>query len=534
MFEPSDDEVTGAPAGAGPAVAGATSAADTATVTALPVSVDVAFGVLLGRVFAEAGAALAQAAAAGSCIAGPIDQVALSAALMDQAPGSPLVELLEGLCPSDVHDAVLIEAIAAWERVTSLAAARQGEMIAELARRRDAQRLGEFVGDEVASVLVMSRSVAEAKVSLGTSLQVWPAVREALVAGVIDHRKATALVDGVGHLDDDAAAAVLDAVLPVAAGLTVPALKARLRKVELTVNPAAVAERRARDAADRYVRVSPAPGVMAWLTAYLPAKDAMTVFTAIDAIAASADPADPRGVAARRADALTDLCTDILTTGIAPTTALPGTAGPGPGTAGQAGGTPRAGGVLKTEHGRRPHLQVTAAATTLLGLDEVPGELAGYGPIPADLVRAIAADATWRRIFTDPATGCVTGIGPRGYRPGADLTGTVLARDKTCTFVGCRMPAWRCDLDHRDPYDHDHPDLGGQTCEENLHSLCRHHHRAKTYGGWHPDLDTSTGDTWWTSPTKHRYKRPSVDVNPEPPPPDRPWLHTPQPDDPPF
>ncbi|QTE29734.1 HNH endonuclease signature motif containing protein [Pengzhenrongella sicca] len=507
MFEPSDDEVAGVPAGAGLAVAGA--------------SVDVAFGLLLGRVFAEAGAALAQAAAAGSCIAGPIDQVALATALMGQAPGSSLVDLLEGLCPSDVHDAVLIEAIAAWERVTSLAAARQGEMIAELARRRDAQRLSEFVGDEVASVLVMSRSVAEAKVSLGTSLQVWPAVNEALVAGVIDHRKATALVDGVGHLDDDAAAAVLDKVLPVAPGLTVPALKARLRKVELTVNPAAVAERRARDAADRYVRVSPAPGVMAWLTAYLPAKDAMTVFTAIDAIAASADPADPRGVAARRADALTDLCTDILDNGIAPTNAPPGKEG-------------QPGGVLKTEQGRRPHLQVTAAATTLLGLDEVPGELAGYGPIPADLVRAIAADATWRRIFTAPATGCVTGIGPRGYRPGADLTGTVLARDKTCTFVGCRMPAWRCDLDHRDPYDHDHPDLGGQTCAENLHSLCRHHHRAKTYGGWHPDLDTSTGDTWWTSPTKHRYKRPATEVNPEPPPPDRPRLHEPQPDDPPF
>ncbi|QTE28871.1 13E12 repeat family protein [Pengzhenrongella sicca] len=249
--------------------------------------------------FAEAGAALAQAAAAGSCIAGPIDQVALATALMGQVPGSPLVDLLEGLCPSDVHDAVLIEAIAAWERVTSLAAARQGEMIAELARRRDAQRLGEFVGDEVASVLVMTRSVAEAKVSLGTSLAAWPAVNEALASGVIDHRKATALVDGVGHLDDDAAAAVLDAVLPVAPGLTVPALKARLRKVELTVNPAAVAQRRARDAADRNVRVSPAPGVMAWLTAYLPAKDAMTI-TAIDAIAASADPADPRcGGAAR-------------------------------------------------------------------------------------------------------------------------------------------------------------------------------------------------------------------------------------------
>ena len=478
-----------------------------------PGAVDLLFDAAVRVLLTEVGDALAQAGVVGACVAGPADQFALASALEPHRPGTALVELLEGLDPREVHDAVLIEAIAGWERVTSLATARQGEMIAELARRRDGQRLGEFVGDEVASLLAMSRSVAEAKVSLGISLDLMPAVHDALAAGVIDHRKATALVDGVAHLDAAATAAVLDVVLPVAPTLSVPALKARMRKVELTVNPTEVADRHARDTADRYVRITPAAGAMAWLTAFLPADDAMTVFTAVDAIACSADPADPRGIEARRADALTDVCADILTHGIAPTTARPGR-------------------TLKTEHGHRPHLYVVAAASTLLGLDQVPGDLAGYGPIPAEMVRVIAADATWRRIFTDPATGKTTGIGPRTYRPGADLTGTVLARDRTCTFVGCRMRAGRCDLDHRDPFDHDHPDDGGQTCEENVHSLCRHHHRLKTYGGWTVDWDALTGDTWWTSPTGHTYRRPATDANPDPPPQDRP--HPPQPVDPPF
>ena len=37
-------------------------------------------------------------------------------------------------------------------------------------------------------------------------------------------------------------------------------------------------------------------------------------------------------------------------------------------------------------------------ASTLLGLDDDPCELTGYGPIPADLGRRIAANGTWRRL----------------------------------------------------------------------------------------------------------------------------------------
>ena len=41
---------------------------------------------------------------------------------------------------------------------------------------------------------------------------------------------------------------------------------------------------------------------------------------------------------------------------------------------------------------------------TLLGLAEHPARLDGYGPIPADLARRLAADASWRRMITDPIT----------------------------------------------------------------------------------------------------------------------------------
>jgi hypothetical protein len=41
-----------------------------------------------------------------------------------------------------------------------------------------------------------------------------------------------------------------------------------------------------------------------------------------------------------------------------------------------------------------PLVQVTVAATTLLKVDDQHGELAGHGPIPAQVARQTAADPT--------------------------------------------------------------------------------------------------------------------------------------------
>jgi hypothetical protein len=59
------------------------------------------------------------------------------------------------------------------------------------------------------------------------------------------------------------------------------------------------------------------------------------------------------------------------------------------------------------------------------------------------------------------------------YRPSSRLARFVQARDQRCCFLGCKRPAAGTDKDHLDPWPH------GRTSPENMHCLCRHHHRAK-------------------------------------------------------
>ena len=108
-------------------------------------------------------------------------------------------------------------------------------------------------------------------------------------------------------------------------------------------------------------------------------------------------------------------------------------------------------------------------------------------------------------------------MGTQSYRPGADLTRTVQARDVTCTFPGCRQPATRCEIDHRIPYDHTRTPGGhDQTCEANLHSLCKHHHQAKTEGWWKVSHDASSGISTWTDRHGLTYARHPVPVHSTP------------------
>ncbi|MGH3780190.1 MAG: hypothetical protein ACRDRO_06040 [Pseudonocardiaceae bacterium] len=86
-------------------------------------------------------------------------------------------------------------------------------------------------------------------------------------------------------------------------------------------------------------------------------------------------------------------------------------------------------------------------AATLAGLADNPGELAGFGPIPAEMARELAAAARrWRAALIDEHTGQLTDLSV-AYRPRRLLDLTVRARDQVCCFPGCRQPARRCDLD---------------------------------------------------------------------------------------
>ena len=108
-----------------------------------------------------------------------------------------------------------------------------------------------------------------------------------------------------------------------------------------------------------------------------------------------------------------------------------------------------------TRQGRRPHLSVTLGLGTLAGLDNLPGSLAGFGAIPAGLARSIAASAaTINALITDPDTGRVTAAGALTYRPTQELRDQIAAILNVCQFPSCRQPVWRCDMDHREEFNH--------------------------------------------------------------------------------
>lgn len=158
-------------------------------------------------------------------------------------------------------------------------------------------------------------------------------------------------------------------------------------------------------------------------------------------------------------------------------------------------------------HRRPVTVNVTIDLPTLLGLAENPGQLSGYGVIPATVARELASDATWKRFITDPQTGNLLDYGREKYEPPQALVDFLLARDRTCRFPGCRQPATRTDIDHAKSWD-----SGGETNIENLGLLCRRHHRLKTHGRWNL-VSNEDGSCEWTSPLGKKYFVPARPVN---------------------
>ncbi len=341
-----------------------------------------------------------------------------------------------------------------------------------------------WAAEEIAAELTLSPAAAAASVELAvTVVDRLPATLAALETGAIDLGRVRAVAETTAALSADKAAAVERKVL-ARGGRGSPSLfRQALRRAVLSADPDGARRRHAHARKGREVQLRPAEDGMAELWALLPALDAQAAYQRLDALArAVADPDEPPGMTiphtgpderpsmdARRADALVDL-------------------------------------LLGRDRGAEVSVEVgiLVSAATLAAVSDTPGELAGYGPIPAETVRELAREATWRRIFTDPAQGDrPIEVGRRFSAPG--LARLLRTRQRTCRFPGCRKPAQFCDLDHIQPHS-----AGGPTSEENLLTLCRRHHRAKHEGGW--TVQRTDGDTaMWTSPTGRVY--PSI---PEP------------------
>lgn len=162
---------------------------------------------------------------------------------------------------------------------------------------------------------------------------------------------------------------------------------------------------------------------------------------------------------------------------------------------------------------KRAQALVILDLPTLIGLRDSPGELAGHGPITAELARRIAADSSLRLLVLSPVDGKPAGLGRSSYAPSASMRRWLDVRDRTCLFPGCRRRAVYCDADHCVEFD-----AGGETDCDNCGLLCRKHHNYKTSKAW--DLIRHSDDSvTWVSPFGH-----SFDAAPEPYEPCRPYV----------
>ena len=336
---------------------------------------------------------------------------------------------------------------------------------------------------ELACALLIPEPTAERLCSESESLvRDLPATLEALRDGRLSERHARVLIDHLGPLDADDRQAVERIAIPLAATLTVAKFDRRVRTLRERRAPEQAIERQRAAREDRDVSLAPGRDGMAWLTAHLPAVDAVAIYTRIDATArAMLRDGDSRTLAQLRADLL---CSVLLE--------------------GDSGGAPGLADVQRvTYQAIRPQVIVTIPALSLLGRDDAPGMLEGYGPIDAQTARRLVSDSpTLQRLLTDPVSGAELTLDRRRYRVTGELRTWLRARDGGCRFPGCGRATRACDIDHTLDWV-----LDGKSAHNNLAHLCRSHHTLKHSSSWNVRQSAERpGDLEWHSPLGRRHQ----------------------------
>jgi hypothetical protein len=444
--------------------------------------------------------------------------------LLTAAPGIDTLASLFAIDPYDLPAAARIDYLSALERQMSWLQAMMQRAIVAVAGEEGSKSEDIFTGvddaerEDVAAALRMSTGSAQIRIDVARTLvNHLPNVCSALAMGeispahatVIARESASAIRDGMGpaHIYSIEQSALAYAEFHTPAQV---ANKVRTTIAKLAPEPFEEIAERARDT--RRVSCFREVDGLSTIVAILPAEDAQIVMKAIEnfihAQVANENislgktetfsglssvvgqstrvehethseseiaPGQHRSMDMKRADALTSIATWSL----------------------------QQSNVDVKLHRRPVTVNVTIDLPTLLGLAENPGQLAGYGAIPASVARALASDGKWQRFITDPQTGTLLDYGRESYEPPQALVDFLIARDRTCRFPGCRQSAARADLDHAQSWE-----SGGETSAANLGALCRRHHRLKTHGGWKL-MSHSDGSCTWTSPHGKIYEVPA-------------------------
>jgi hypothetical protein len=369
----------------------------------------------------------------------------------DGLPGLPAPGAGAGFpCGCQIVLAAVWQAVAAWAGVRAASVLVDAVGAEPVLLADDAVRPGvaDPAREEVAVALRIAPRSASSLIAAARDLVLFPGAAALAAEGVLPLRVVQRVCGEAAKLSPrDAGEVVQRWVAKVRAraagrGPMVGSAAVRAARRLILAAPSHV-QVRAAARAGRRVELWDGDDGTATLSAVLPQETALRIHRRLSAMARGlADPDDPRGLDAKRADLLADL---LL---------------------GQA--VSRCSGV---------EVNVTVPLAALLGLTQEAAEIPGLGPVPAEVARALAADGRWRAWLTG-ADGTVAATSSDTYRPSAPLARLVRAREPHCRMPGCSMPAERCDLDHAVPWPR------GATTEANLGPLCRRHHVMKTHYGW--------------------------------------------------
>jgi hypothetical protein len=375
---------------------------------------------------------------------------------------------------------------------------------------------------ETACLLRVAERTVERMMDQSLWLLSAPATYEALCNGEISYRHATALVDQMRTMPDAEQAAFEESVLPVARTLPVGRFTDKARRLREKLHPESIVTRTKNALAERRTYWEAAADGMGWLHWYGTAEQTKGACDRINGLAVSLKRAGDPTVDGSAEKEGTPGGTDAPTTGSGAAFGMNRSAAELPvRTLDQLRADITAAlllnGVTPTGMGAgiRGTVMVTVPVLSLLGLDEEPATLEGYGPISPETAREIAGHASsFTRLLTHPESGVVLSLGKTQYKNTKAMKKWLRVRDETCRFPGCSRPAVTSDIDHTNAWAD-----GGTTDSDNLAHLCEAHHRLKHLSQWSVKQEAD-GVLLWTSPGERSYR--TDPANPMGPPRPRP------------
>jgi hypothetical protein len=387
------------------------------------------------------------------------------------------------------------------------------------------------VAAEVGCVLALGPRAASS--FLATSHAVvssLPRTLAGLQAGILSWQHAAVMADETASLDAAGAAALeahfLDpADQDAARGCPIgdmPAhrFKAKARTWRERHHAESIETRHAKGVADRRVEFRPDQDGMAWLSARLPADQALAGWNRLTAMSRSLQgPQESRSMSQLRADTFADaiLGGGSSTQGSGDSAAGSSGIAQGDCTAGESG--KKDGAVEAADAERQPwsspiraQVLVTVPVFALIGVTDEPAMLDGYGPVPPSMARDLVANGagSFYRVLVDPRDGAPLEISRKSYRVTGPMRAWLRMRDGKCPFPGCSNNSLDNDADHILAWAD-----GGTTGISNLGQPCPKHHKLRHTTGWKPTPATKNEPPGWTSPTGRHY--PSEHQDWEPP-----------------